>query len=158
MVQDNENWLAHSGERGDLKDYFNQEFKPIGVEHMTEEQLKEFVLLNAPCPPLHLVLATNTLIEILEIKWEWGLKEWLKLALTNFKNYFGGTLEGNDCSKLLDSYGILENLARENNKYDIMPFIDIVKGLCRIKKACFSVELDPNFEAICDEFKDALIG
>ena len=158
MVQDNENWLAHSGERGDLKDYFNQEFKPIGVEHMTEEQLKEFVLLNAPCPPLHLVLATNTLIEILQEKWEWGLKEWLKLALTNFKNYFGGTLEGNDCSKLLDSYGILENLARENNKYDIMPFIDIVKGLCRIKKACFSVALDPNFEAICDEFKDSLIG
>ena len=88
---------------------------------------------------------------------EWGLKEWLKLAPTNSKNYFGGTLEGNDCSKLLDSYGILENLARDHAS-DIIPFANIVKGMSRIKKACFSDDLDPKFEAICDDFKNSLIG
>ena len=46
--------------RSDLKDYHNQEFLPVGVEHMSPEQLKQKVLLNAPPPPLHLLLGTTT--------------------------------------------------------------------------------------------------
>ena len=124
---------------------------------MSEEQLKEFILVNAPCPPLHLVLATNTLIDIIKKVWEFGTKEWLKLALADFKDYFGGTLEGNQCSKVLDNYGYLANLAMQHGRLDIMPFVRVFKALCGIKKACFGAELDPEFESICDEFKDSLL-
>ena len=155
-VKDYENWQAQSGQRKDLKDFHNQEFKPIGVEHMTEEQLKEVILVNAPCPPLHLVLATNTLVDIFKKVWEWGAIEWLKKSVAEFKNYFGGTLEGNQCSKLLDSYADLAKLARDHNKPEIMPFVKVLKAMCGIKKACFSAELDPEFESICDKFRDSL--
>ena len=157
-IKDYENWQSESGKRKDLNKYHNQEFKPIGVEHMTAEELKEFILVNSPCPPLHLVLSTNTLVDIVEKVWEWGMKKWMKDSLANFKPYFGGTLEGNQCSKLLDSYGILENLAIEHGRLEILPFVKVFKTLCGIKKACFSDKLDPNFENICDEFRDSLIS
>merc|ERR1712141_294554 len=61
------------------------------------------------------------------------------------------------CSKVLDSYGILANLAMQHNRLDIMPFVRVFKALCGIKKACFGAELDPEFESICDEFKNSLL-
>ena len=39
-----------------------------------------------------------------------------------------------------------------------MPFVRVLRGLCGIKKACFSKNLDPNFESICDQFRDALVA
>ena len=39
-----------------------------------------------------------------------------------------------------------------------MPFVRVFRALCGIKKACFSKTLDPNFESICDEFRDSLIA
>merc|ERR1712001_63773 len=75
-----------------------------------------------------------------------------------YKNYFGGTLEGNQCSTLLDNYGILDNLAREHGRLDMSSFIRVIKALCGIKKACFGAKLDPNFESICDEFRDSLVA
>ena len=157
-VRDYERWQSESGKRKDLNQYHNQEFKPIGVEHMTEVELKEYILLNAPCPPVHLILSTNTLVDIGENLWGWGIKEWLKLSMVGYKNYFGGTLEGNQCSTLLDNYGILDNLARKHGRLDMSSFIRVVKALCGIKKACFGAKLDPNFESICDEFRDSLVA
>ena len=124
---------------------------------MSAEQLKEVILVNAPCPPLHLVLGTNTLVKLIEKVWEWGLREWVNSSLVGFKSYFGGTLEGNQCSQLLDNSGILEQLAKRHGKWEvIMPFVRVLRGMCAIKKACFSKKLDPNFEAICDEFRESL--
>ena len=84
--------------------------------------------------------------------------EFLKLSGVSHKAYFGGTLEGNQCSKLLDNYGLLENLAREHNRYDIACFVRVFKAFQALKKACFSDDLDPDFELIIDEFKESLIA
>ena len=72
----------------------------------------------------------------------------------NKKKYFGGTLEGNQCSKLVENYGILENLAV--GRADIRPFIRIFKALNAVKLACYGLKLDENYVAIINEFQTAL--
>ena len=59
-IKNYNDWRASGGKRKDLKNFNNQEFLPVGVEHMTPEELKEPILLKSPCPPLHLLLSTNT--------------------------------------------------------------------------------------------------
>ena len=156
MVTFFEKWRIESGKRKDLKDYFNQEFTPVGVEHMSADELNELTLLKCPPPSLHLLLCVNTIVEKLMEVWEWGLKTWLEQV--NFKNYFGKTLEGNQCSEVLKMYDALDNLAQEHSRFDIAPFVRVFKAMEGIKKACFCDDLDPEFESICDEFKASLIA
>ena len=72
------------------------------------------------------------------------------------KKYFGGTLEGNQCSTLINSYGILDKLAEDWDRHDIQPFVRVLKALNSVKLACFGMSLDSNYAAIIDEFQDAL--
>ena len=111
-------------------------------------------MLKSPPPPLHLLLSVNHATKALEKVWPEGLYEWTKQALQKFEKYFGGTLEGNQCSKLIDKFDILENIA--GGRSDIMPFVQFFKAFSWVKKACFGLKLEPNFEEIIDEFKDAL--
>ena len=124
---------------------------------MSEEELNEPIMLKCPPPPLHLLLSVNHATQALEEVWPEGLYEWTKQAFQKFKKYFGGTLEGNQCSKLIDQYGILENLALANEKPDILPFVEFFKAFSGVKKAVFSLKLDPNFEQIIDDFKNTLV-
>jgi len=126
--------ISSSGDRFDLKDFNNQEFLPVGVEYMSEEELNEPIMLKCPPPPLHLLLSVNHATQALEEIWPEGLYEWAKQAFQKFKKYFGGTLEGNQCSKLIDEYGILENLALANEKPDILPFVEFFKAFSKVKK------------------------
>ena len=156
--RDYNNWKDNSGNRNYLKNYNNQEFPPVGVEHMTEKELKEYILLKSPCPPLHLLLCITYLVKVLEKIWPFGLKLWMRQVFLCFKNYFNKTLVGNQCSKLVSNYAILENLAVQHNRPDIMPFVRVFKALNSVKTACFGLKLDPNFVAIIDEFKDSLVS
>ena len=153
-MANHQNWQITSGNRSDLKDYNNQEYPPVGVEHMSEEELEEPIMLKSPPPPLHLLLSVNHATKALEKVWPEGLYEWARQALQKFEKYFGGTLEGNQCSKLIDKYDILENIA--DGRFDIAPFIEFFKNFSLVKKACFGLRLDPDFEAIIDRFKDSL--
>merc|ERR1711974_548547 len=81
---------------------------------------------------------------------------WLRQALLSFRNYFGKTMEGNQCSSIVENYGILENLAASYGRLDIIPFVRAFKALNAVKSACFGLSLDPDFVAIIDEFQDAL--
>ena len=132
-LKNNDNWRNNSGDRKELKDYNNQEFLPVGIEHMSPEELKKPHLLRSPCPPLHLLLSTNTLVKALELVWEFGAQRWMRGAFQSFKNYFGGTLEGNQCSKLIENYGILEALVRQNERHDVQPFVRVFKTLNAVK-------------------------
>ena len=66
--------------------------------------------------------------------------------------------EGNQCSKIIDLYGLLENLAVQHGRLDIMSFVEFFKAFSQVKKACFGLRLDPNFEEIIDDFKNALVS
>merc|ERR1712141_267320 len=79
-------------------------------------------------------------------------------SMVGYKDYFGGTLEGNQCSTLLDNYGILQSLAEKHGRVDMNSYVRVLKALCGIKKACFGSKLDPNFESICDEFRESLVA
>ena len=149
-----QNWQIYSGDKIDLKDFNNQEFPPIGIEHMSAEELKEPIMLKCRLPPLHLLLGVNHATKALEEVWPEGLYEWAKQTFQKFQKYFGGTLEGNQCSKLIDSYDILENIA--DGRLDMAPFIEFFKAYSKVKKACFGLQLDPDFEQIIDRFKDSL--
>ena len=155
---DFENWMIYSGDREDLKLFHNQEFLPVGIEHMNERELKEPIMLKAPPPPLHLLLSTNTLTKVLEDVWEEGIKEWMRLALQSYRNYFGKTLEGNQCSALISKYDILERVAENHARPDIAVFVTAFKNLNAVKNACFGLKLDENFEEIIDDFRDALVA
>ena len=154
------NWIAHSGDRKELKDYNNQEFPPVGIEHLNADEMQQAYLLLAHCPPLHLLLSANHLVSALEKAWDLGAWKWMRQAFQRFlkKKYFGGTLEGNQCSKLVESYGILDQLVQEHERYDIQPFVRVFKALNSVKSATFGLVLDPNFAAIIDEFRDALVS
>ena len=66
-------------------------------------------------------------------------------------------MEGNQCSKLIENYGILDELVQEHERYDIQPFVRVFKALNSIKLACFGLVLDPNFATFIDEFQNALV-
>ena len=157
-MRDYDNWRANSGDRKELKNYNNQEFPPVGVEHMSADEMQQPILLKSHCPPLHLLLSTNHLVSALETAWEFGALKWMRQAFQRFlkKKYFGGTLEGNQCSTLIASYGILDQLADDYGKLDIKPFVIALKALNSVKNACFGLRLDQNYVAIIDEFMDAL--
>ena len=107
---------------------------------------------------MHLLLSTNHLVSALEKVWEFGALKWMRQAFQRFlkKKYFGGTLEGNQCSTLINSYGILDKLAEDWDRHDIQPFVRVLKALNSVKLACFGMSLDSNYAAIIDEFQDAL--
>ena len=119
---------------------------------MSAEELKEPIMLKCRLPPLHLLLGVNHATQALEEVWPEGLYEWAKQTFQKFQKYFGGTLEGNQCSKLIDRYDILENIA--DGRLDIAPFIEFFKAYSKVKKACFGLKLDPDL--IIDGFKDSL--
>ena len=79
-------WTLNSGKREELKDYNNQEFPPVGVEHMSEEELQEPNLLRTPMPPLHLLLSTNHLVSALEKVWESLARDWIQQTFQRFLN------------------------------------------------------------------------
>ena len=149
----------NSGDRTELKDYNNQEFPPVGIEHMNADEMQQAFLFLAHCPPVHLLLSTNHLVSALEKAWDFGAWKWMRQAFQQFlkKKYFGGTLEGNQCSKLIENYGILDELVQEHERYDIQPFVRVFKALNSIKLACFGLVLDPNFATFIDEFQNALV-
>ena len=153
-----QNWRINSGNRKDLKDFNNQEFLPVGIEHMSPEEMKMPILLKSPCPPLHLLLSTNTLVRALELVWEFGAIRWMRQSFQSFRNYFGGTLEGNQCSTLIENYAILENLAENYSRIDVKPFVRAFKALNSVKSACFGMTLGADYAAKIDEFRDALVA
>ena len=57
---------------------------------------------------------------------------------------------------LVSNYDILEELACAKEKFEVMPFIEYFKAFNFVKKACFGLKLDPDFEAIIDRFQKAL--
>ena len=67
-------------------------------------------------------------------------------------------MEGNQCSKLAESYGILQQLVVEHERPDIQSFVRVFKALNSVKSATFGMVLDPNFAAIIDEFQNALVA
>ena len=152
-------WIANGeGIRSDLKDYNSQEFPPVGVEHMSEDELQEPNLLRTPPPPVHLLLSTNHLVQALEKKWEFGVKRWMRQAFQSFRDYFGKTLEGNQCSSLISNYGILEKLVENYGRRDLMCFVKCFKNLNAVKTAVFGLRLDPNYVAIINDFQDSLVA
>merc|ERR1712001_720140 len=154
------NWRVNSGDRTELKDYNNQEFPPVEIEHMNADEMQQAFLFLAHCPPVHLLLSTNHLVSALEKAWDFGALKWMRQAFQRFlkKQYFGGTLEGNQCSKLIENYGILDELVQEHARYDIQPFVRVFKALNSVKSATFGLALDPNFATFIDEFQNALVA
>ena len=53
---------------------------------------------------------------------------------------------------------ILEKLARDNGKFEVMPFVNYFKAFNSVKKACFGLKLESDFEAKIDEFQNALVS
>ena len=74
----------NSGDRTELKDYNNQEFPPVGIEHMNADEMQQAFLFLAHCPPLHLLLSTNHLVKALETVLE-KLNETLGASLNKTK-------------------------------------------------------------------------
>ena len=81
----------------------------------------------------------------------------MRQAFQSFRNYFGKTLEGNQCSSLISNYDILEQLVENYGRRDLMCFVKCFKNLNAVKTAVFGLRLDPNYVAIINDFQDALV-
>ena len=123
---------------------------PIKVRHKSG-----WVLMAFPPPPLHIkigiVIKTLTYIHFY---WEEicegtnGVDSFLASLNIIKKDYFGLTLEGNDCNKVLKNLDKLEKELPE----ELSMYLDLLKEFKHIVDKIFGFTLDPQWETHLNNF------
>lgn len=83
-----------------------------------------------------------------------GLEQWLHQSGVTRDPYHGGTLNGNSCKRLL---GHIDILAADCPLH-VLPFVDAFRAFKKVVRACFSSDLDDNFEEIIFDFKKSYLA
>ena len=113
--------------------------------------------------PLHLLLAFNHLLKHFLFFFPPAkylfIRKWLSRALKSpQKNYFGGTLEGNQCRDVLDSTDYLRFLVQDMNVPPLaFEFVNAFENFKKIKNGCFSTKLDPAYPTYFHNFKESIM-
>ena len=119
-----------------------------------DDEPSMLVLEKCPPPALHLKLSLNHILVELSKVWP-PLLNWLRSKHIVLKPYHGGhTLEGNECSKVLES---LESLA------EVLPpqfstFLVTLQSFRDVVISCFGFLLDPYYKAVLAKFRDSYKG
>ena len=114
--------------------------------------------LIAP-PEFHITIGvTNHLLNSLEEYSPLGkalVHSWIGKteARVHRSEYFGHSLEGPQCKKLLNNIDKLRRLAESKQAFFAFPFIDAFDAFNEIRKACFGQELQSGFEQKIDVFE-----
>ena len=67
--------------------------------------------------------------------------------------YHGGTLNGNSCKRLLEHIDILA----ADSPLHVLPYVDAFRAFKKVVRACFSSDLDINFEKAISDFKKSYL-
>ena len=75
--------------------------------------------------------------------------EWLREKAIVRQAYHGGSLEGNQCKTLLSKCQEIREFLTESHKN----FADCFEAFNALRKACFGMDLDPNWELALSKFE-----
>ena len=140
-------WLFSGGKKSTRKRYKNCQHPAL----VPYSDPTETVLSRIPPPGLHLFLSLNHILKGFLEAWP-GLREWLEAHSIIFMDYFGKTLEGPECSRLLK---LLDELERDSPEY-CAPFITNMRDFRDVIQACFkSNNLQSNYKEVIQKFRDS---
>lgn len=140
-----QSWQEQSGDRKELKYYYNCEYEPLIGGDMAGNTL---VLLAMPPGSLHLMIGVfNTIFQHLLDRWP-DLIIWSNVYHCIRKAYQGEHFNGVQSRKLLKHLDDLENRL----PIEFMPFHQCLKLLHDIDIGCFRFELNPIYKDIINEF------
>lgn len=138
---------------GDLKyaqNYFSCTDKPL-IEGDSDTTLLEAI----PPPELHLMLgATNKIFEELDQQWgENKAHKWAQHYNITKKDCHGSSYDGNKCKMILERSSML----MEELPQDLRKFAEALMAFDEVRKACFSMDLHPNYKEYIDNFKSTYL-
>lgn len=138
-------WFYAGGKKSQRKKYKNNQRPPL----VPYDDPTECVIGRCPPPGLHLFLALNHILKGFLEHWP-ALREWLERHSIIFMDYFGTTLEGPECSKLLR---LLDELERDSPEH-CAPFITNMRDFGDVIQACFKTnDLRPDYWDAINKFK-----
>ena len=146
-------FLYSGGKKNDRKEYKNCQHPPL----VPYADPTECVISRCPPPGLHLFLSLNHILKGFMEQWpgqpgQPGLREWLEGHGIVFMDYFGTTLEGPECSKVLR---LLDELERASPDH-CAPFITNMRHFGDVIQACFkSNDLRADYWDTINRFKES---
>ena len=145
-------WVSSGLAKNEAKLFKNCIGEPIFTCHDNNARILDLI----PPPQLHLFLGgVNTLFKNMEKEFSQISLIWAKNCKVEKKIVNGApSFEGNSCNKLLNKVDVLRSLA---NQYCIncLKYVKAFEKLKMVVDACFSIDLDPNFDVYIDEFKQS---
>ena len=157
ISQNNDNHVAQNtvkrlkGEKEDPTGKLN--FSCVNQPIIKSEAHGGLVLMAHPLPMLHHRLGIiNKTLETIHTEWENleegrdGVNEFLKSLTIVKKDYFGNTLEGNDCRKVLAHLDDLENQLPP----ELHIFIEFLRSFKAVEDSCGGYTLFPDWEENID--------
>ena len=147
--------------------WFNCEHIPLYLLHGVD--IKTLILLLAPPPELHILLGLgNDFFDLLVDRLKARKPEYLDIITKFLKDHsllrqqyftggrtdFPGKFDGNHCKFFLDLVDDLERYLREvEGAFEtVEPILIAMRAFNRVRKQCFGVDLDPNYENSIKEF------
>ena len=162
IVEQNRKWVDSKLDRKNLQFFGNCEHLPLVTDDF-EADAEKLILDFCPPPELHLLLgAVNKAVKLLEEKIPKAIvKEWVSFAEAQRNAYHGGTFNGNNCKRLVDSVDYLEVLLTKDF-YDFTPFglsiVDVFRKLRAVRHACFGTDLHPDYQDALDKYQEATVN
>ena len=153
VTQNNTEWLARVDK---TKDTTAQKHKScVNLPLIKVKHESGWFLMAFPPPPLHIKIGiVIKILTYIHFYWEEmcegtnGVDSFLASINIIKKDYFGLTLEGNDCNKVLQN---LDKLERELPE-ELSLFLDLLKEFKQIVDKIFGFTLDPQWETYLKNF------
>ena len=144
-------WRDAGSKKAEAKKYKNCIHPPL-IETSVDKSFLEII----PPPELHLMLGVvNTLFSHLISGFEQEALKWAELCNVQREITHGSpAFKGNSCKILLNKVDLL----RTNCSLGCLKFVEAFQSLNKIVKACFSVNLDPDFTKYIAEFKESYLA
>ena len=112
-------------------------------------------LRKTPPPPLHIKLGiVNKILLYIHVEWEKldegenGVDKYLASLNIIKENYFGLTLEGPNCDRVLNNIKKLEDVLPN----ELQPFADLLRSFKKINDNVFGYTLHEDWESFIDQF------
>ena len=149
IMENFQDWSRAGSKSAKAKEFKNCTGKPLLFNE--DDDVNQLVLDRMPPPALHLKLVVNHFVkELFKVCPE--IIDWLKASPRHivFEPYFGGkTLEGGQCSKVLNNLDDLEDFLPRN----LNLFVQCLRCLRDTVDSCFSYSLDPSYREVISRFR-----
>ena len=157
ILSDHTLWELESGQKKDLKEYFNVQYEPIvkapTAKLLDNDHSETKTLLLLPIPPLHVIRLgpVNKIWKGLSAKEHFGqVNEFEKLLGLVRKDRQKKEFQGPQCVKILNNLELLRMILPQN----LHSYVDALESIKKIYQIATAKEVDPNHREIIENFND----